>query len=203
MIRAVMSLIRTFFRGVMVLFLLAGALLAYHLYRSGRLPYIQEAIEDATLMGSVKAAFAIHKDLAHRSIRIEADGGRILLQGGVASPAERIEAEKLAASIEGVESVENRLEVDPELLAVKHDPRSIGQKIDDVALLAKVRTALRLDRETRGVDLEMHVASGVVRLRGRVASQELKNRVCARIRTIEGVEELEDEIEVEVELESE
>jgi hyperosmotically inducible periplasmic protein len=192
-----MALIRMFFRVVVTLVLVAGALLVYHLYRSGSLPYFQEALEEATVVGSVKAAFAIHKDLAHRTIRVEAEGGRILLQGGVGSAAERIEAEKLASTVEGVESVENRLEIDPELLAKKDDPRSLGQKIDDVALLAKVRTALRLDRETRRADVELSVESGVVRVSGRVSTEALKERVCERIRAIEGVEKLEDEIEIE------
>jgi hyperosmotically inducible protein len=185
-----------FFRGVMMLLLLAVALGAYYLYRSGKLPYVQKALEEATVTGSVKAAFAIHKDLAYRTIHVEADGGRILLEGVVASASERSDAEALAAAVEGVETVENRLEVDPALLSEARDERSLGERIDDVALLAKVRAALRLDRETRGLDLDVTVTHGVVRLRGQVASKELKSRVCDRVRTVEGVVKLEDELEL-------
>jgi hyperosmotically inducible periplasmic protein len=194
------ALIRTFLKGVLAIAVLAGGLLAYHLYRSGSLPFLQEAVADAAVTGSVKAALAIHRDLAARAIHVEADRGRVVLSGRVASEKERKEASELVASVEGVSEVANRLDVDPGLGREAHaeDERSLGERLDDVALLAKVRTALRLDRRTRPLDLEVSVRAGAVLLRGTVPTEEMRKKVLERVGTVGGVEKLDDELEVEV-----
>jgi osmotically-inducible protein OsmY len=195
------ALIRTFFRGLLALVVVAGAILLYHLYRSGNLGTMQRAVEDAAVVGSVKAAYALHRDLSHRSIGVEASSGRVLLSGKVRSEVERSQAESLARSVDGVQEVENALQVDPELDSPATDVRSLGERIDDVALLAKIRTALRLDRETKALDLDVHVTEGAVRIRGRVPSEALVERVRDRVGTVSGVETLDVELEVEGEVE--
>jgi osmotically-inducible protein OsmY len=191
------ALIRTFFRGVLVLVVVAGAILLYQLYRSGNLATVKRAVEDTTVVGSVKAAYALHRDLSHRSIGVEASSGRVVLSGKVRSEAERSQAESLARSVDGVEEVENALEIDPGLEPPSGELRSLGERIDDVALLAKIRTALRLDRETKALDLEVHVTEGAVRIRGRVPSEALVERVRDRVGTVSGVETIDVELEVE------
>ena len=200
MIRA---LFRTLFRGVLLLALVAAGLGVYYLYRTGRLPKIEQAVEDAALKGSVKAAFAIHRVLSRRAIGVSAHGGEIVLTGGVASAEESTAATELAASVDGVASVTNQLEVRPELAGPAEETRSLGDKLDDVALLAKVRTALHLDREARKLDLDVSVASGTVVLRGTVPTEEMGDRIRARIRNVEGVAGLEDQLVLEPEEESE
>ncbi len=194
-------LFRLVFRVVSLVLLLGIAFVVYHLYRSGQLPYIQRAIEDTAVTGSVKAAFAVHRDLANRPIDIATDGGVVTLSGEVASKEERESAEELAANVEGVESVENRLEVDADMGEVEADPspKSLGQRLDDVALLTKIRTALHLDREARKIDVDIQVSSGRVVLRGEVPSEELAERIRTRVASVGGVESLDDELELEVE----
>lgn len=190
------ALIRTFLKGMLVLVLLAAGLAGYTLYRSGDLPYLQEAIADATVVGSVKAALAIHRDLSNRAIQVEAERGRVTLSGEVASEKEKSEASQLAKSVEGVKKIDNRLEVEPGLSTRDHQARSLGERLDDVALLAKVRAALRLDRETRPLDLQVKVQAGTVRLQGLVPTDEMRKRVLDRVAAVAGVNKLEDELEV-------
>jgi hyperosmotically inducible periplasmic protein len=194
------ALIRTFLKGVFALVLLAAAFAVYSLYRSGDLPFVQKAIEDATVVGSVKAALAIHRDLADRGIRVEIDRGRVVLSGKVATETEKSEAGALAQSVDGVKQIDNRLEVDPNLETRAADDRSLGERLDDVTLLAKVRAALSLDRETRPLDLEVSVRSGSVLLRGTVPTESMRKRVLDRVAAVGGVEKLEDQLEVEVEV---
>jgi len=187
------------FRLVSLVLLLGIALLVYHLYTSGQLPYIQRAVEDTAVTGSVKAAFAVHRDLSQRPIDIETDEGVVLLSGEVASKDERDSAEELAANVEGVGSVENRLRVDATLGAVETDssPKSFGQRLDDAALLTKIRTALHLDREARKIDVDIQVSAGRVVLRGEVPTKELADRIRTRVASVAGVESLDDELELE------
>lgn len=187
------------FRVVSLVLLLGIAFVVYHLYTSGQLPYIQRAVEDTAVTGSVKAAFAVHRDLSQRPIDIETDGRVVTLSGKVASKQERESAEELAANVEGVEGVENRLAVDPTLGEVEDDlfPKSLGQRLDDAALLTKIRTALHLDREARKIDVDIQVSAGRVVLRGEVPTQELADRIRTRVASVGGVRSLDDELELE------
>jgi osmotically-inducible protein OsmY len=186
------ALLRTFFRGILVLAMVAVAGSIYYLYRSGRLPYVQEAVEDATVVASVKAACALNRDLAERAIRVEARSGAVVLKGTVGAESEKVAAASIAESVEGVRSVENLLRVDPGLKLPTESHRSLGEAIDDAALLAKVRTALRLDRETKPLSLELSVRSGTVVVEGRVPSEELRSRVLARVAGVSGVGKVDD-----------
>ena len=190
------ALFRAFFRGVIALVLLAAAASVYLLYRGGYFPAVRKAVEDTTIVGSVKAAYALHRDLARRAIRVEADAGRVALSGKVATEKEKAEAEDLARGVDGVVAVENGLDVQPGLATAVEDSRSLGEQIDDVALLAKIKTALRLDRQTKPLDLEVEVREGVVRVRGRVPDDELRLRVIDRVRAVSGVETIEETLEV-------
>ena len=192
-------LFRLAFRVVSLVLLLGIAFVAYHLYTSGQLPYIQRAVEDTAVTGSVKAAFAVHRDLSRRPIEIETDRRVVRLSGEVASEQERESAEELAANVEGVEGVENRLAVDAALGEIEADssPKSLGQRLDDAALLTKIRTALHLDREARKIDVDIQVSAGRVVLRGEVPTKELADRIRTRVASVGGVESLDDELELE------
>lgn len=187
------------FRALALVLLLAVAFVAYHLYTSGQLPYIQRAVEDTAVTGSVKAAFAVHRDLSRRPIEIETDRRIVRLSGEVASEQERESAEEIAANVEGVEGVENRLAVDAALGAIEADSssKSWGQRLDDAALLTKIRAALHLDREARKINVEIQVSAGRVVLRGEVPTEELADRIRTRVASVGGVESLDDELELE------
>lgn len=200
MIRA---LFRMLFRGVLFVVLAGAALGVYHLYRTGRLPMIERAFEDTALKGSVKAAFAIHRDLSRRDITVSARRGTVELSGAVGSDEERAAAAELAGSVEGVTEVTNRLEVDEELSARSEEAPSLGDKLDDVALLAKVRTALHLDREARRLELDVAVSSGIVVLKGVVPSEALAERIRTRVQSVDGVSGLDDQLVLATEDESE
>ena len=177
-----------------MLLLLAASLSVYYLYRSGRLPYVQRAVEDAAVVASVKAAYALNRDLAERAIRVEARSGNVTLRGAVGTESEKRQAGSIAERVEGVRSVENQLEIDAGLEAGGRSSRSLGETIDDAALLAKVSAALRLDRETRPLDLEVSARGGTVRIAGGVPSEEARKRVIERVGSVSGVEKVDDQM---------
>lgn len=186
------ALFRTFFRGILVLFLVVVAAAVYTYYRTGRLPYIQRVVEDAAMAASVKAALALHRDLASRAIRVEARSGSVILRGTVTVEEEKIQAASIAESVDGVRSVENLLEVGaaPSVPA----SRSLGDTLDDATLLAKVTAALSLDRQTKPLGIQVSVRDGTVVLEGKVPSDELHNRVLERVSGVSGVEQIDDRL---------
>jgi osmotically-inducible protein OsmY len=192
------ALLRTFFRGLLVLVLLLAAGSLYYLYKAGRLPYVQQAVEDAALAASVKAAFALDRDLAARTLRVEAHAGSVTLRGMVRTEEEQSQAVAVARSVEGVLFVEELLDLDPALEpAEETGARSLGETIDDAALSAKVRAALELDRETSDLPLELTVRAGTVVVSGRVPSEEARERAIDRISRVSGVENVLDRTRLE------
>lgn len=192
-------LFKLIFRLVTLVLVLGIGFLVYHLYTSGQLPYLQRVVEDTAVTGSVKAAFAVHADYSKRPIDIDTDDGVVTLTGVVASEKEKVGAEELAANVEGVASVENRLEIDTDFTESETEqaPKSLGQRLDDAALLTKIRTALHLDREARKIDVDIQVSEGRVVLRGEVPTEELAERIRTRVASVGGVESLDDELRLE------
>lgn len=171
----------------------------YHLYTSGKLPYLQRAVEDTAVTGAVKAAFAVHRIFGERPIDIATHSGVVTLSGDVASQEERDSAEELASNVEGVVGVDNHLGVDEALPDPTSDPstKSLGQRLDDAALLTKIRTALHLDREVRKINVDIQVSEGRVVLRGEVPNEKLAEQIRARVASVGGVESLDDELRLE------
>jgi hyperosmotically inducible protein len=188
------ALFRTFFKGVKLLLLLAIAVVIYSYYRTGRLPYIQESVEDAAVTASVKAAMALHRDLAQRAIRVEARSGNVTLRGSVGVEEEKKQATAIAQNVPGVRSVENLLEVTvaPSYRAAS---RSLGETIDDATVLAKIRAVLSLDRQTKPLDIQVSVRDGIVTLEGTLPSAELRGRVIERVESVDGVERIVDRLQ--------
>ncbi len=188
---------RFLFRILTLLLLLAAGLVVYQLYQWGTFPGVERTIQDATLLGSVKTALAIHRELGGRPITVSVGGGTVVLTGEVASDGERETAQALVETIAGVQSVENRLDVEPDVAHREAaEGPSLGQRIDDTALRAKVLAALRLHRDLQGGDFEVTASSGNVIIEGVAESKELIEMVRERVASVNGVETVDLRLEV-------
>lgn len=70
-----------------------------------------KAMDDAALTAKVKSALIAEPGLKALSISVDTAGGIVTLQGKVDTPANRDKAAHVAAGVEGVKSVNNRLEI--------------------------------------------------------------------------------------------
>lgn len=66
---------------------------------------------DAQLMDRAQAALEQHPHLARKQLRLQARQGRLILNGVVGSYYQKQLAQEALRKIDGVESIENRLEV--------------------------------------------------------------------------------------------
>ena len=175
----------------------------WHFYQKGSLPIVGEALTDAKATAAITAAFSLHDRLSGRPIRVRARHGAVTLSGEVASESERSAAEEIAANVVGVISIENRLRVAPELeQSDRKTDRTLGQRLDDAALNAKVRAALALHRDLAGLELSVEAREGTVSLKGTVNRPE-QIETCRRwVLGIEGVERVVTSLRVKAEKES-
>jgi hyperosmotically inducible periplasmic protein len=73
---------------------------------------------------------------------------------------------------------------------------TIGQKMDDAAISAKVKAALLATENVNGTDISVQTSGGRVILSGQVPSQAQIDRAVATARTIEGVVDVESRLAV-------
>lgn len=68
-------------------------------------------IDDSAITAKVKSALLTDQSVKGMNIKVETDGGTVTLSGSVSTQVERTQAEAVAASVEGVKSVVNRISV--------------------------------------------------------------------------------------------
>ena len=175
---------------LVVLFALAWG--AFHVVETGEIPVLGQKLGDAKTLASVKAALALQASLSARPISVRVRDGEVTLTGEVASDQERARAEALVSSLEGVEHVENLIAVTPALVKEKSPAGvSIGQRLDDAALAAKVKAAFALHRDFSHLDVAVEAHQGAVVLEGRVETPEQEKMARRWAASVEGVQSVE------------
>jgi osmotically-inducible protein OsmY len=74
-------------------------------------PVAQEVLEDAGVTARIKAKLIADPEVAGSHIDVDTVSGRVTLNGKVASPEQKAEAEKLARHTDGVKDVVNLIQV--------------------------------------------------------------------------------------------
>lgn len=119
---------------------------------------------DPWITAKTKAELLVAKDLPARGIHVDTVDGRVSLYGYVHTPAQQRRAAEMASRVEGVEEVENLLQVVP----TADQPMVMRQ---DREIQRDVRKALTESPALRGEKVRvLSVENGVVRLGGEVST---------------------------------
>jgi hyperosmotically inducible protein len=147
--------------------------------------FFQDGLVHATLRAKIAA---IDVDAA-TSVGIAVHQGHVTLTGTVRSAKERDELVRTAKSIKGVSAVDDELRIDPEM-------RGAADKAGDLALTAKVTTALAAQTGVNAIDVKASARNGVVTLRGSVPTAAIKSTMLSAARKTRGVRNVIDDITV-------
>jgi hyperosmotically inducible protein len=185
------------FRALFVIVLLVAiAWGLFYLYKGGSIPFVAGTVGDAKITASVKAALALHADLSRRPISVRTRDAIVLLTGEVASDEEKIAAGDLVTNVPGVEGVDNLIGVTPGLeTELAETSRSLGQRLDDTALAAKVKGAFALHRDLKDLNINVDVRDRTVFLDGIVETREQAESARNWANQVEGVEGVESALE--------
>jgi osmotically-inducible protein OsmY len=74
--------------------------------------------------------------------------------------------------------------------------KTVGETIDDTSITTRVKTAMLNDPAVGGLRIDVDTFKGVVTLSGRVKSQSEKDQAIALARTVDGVTEVKDALQV-------
>lgn len=150
-----------------------------------------------------RVAYRLETDDALRkyNVNVDVDEGVATLSGEVATEAQRAAAARIADDVEGVSSVENDIDVDPDAdrtLAdrAKRGLSKTGDAIDDAWITTKVNWFFMGEDALEGSNINVDTNDNVVTLKGTVRSEAGRNRAKALAQRTEGVKEVRDELTI-------
>jgi len=175
--------------------LIIGALVYLYGYRkrqvSADLATVQQKSQDVATTSKVKMALELNKHVSHLPIDVSASSGVVTLAGKVPTDQDKILIGQIAKDTEGVKEVINHISVEPtpEAIAQAEKERAMDLEIK-AAVLEKFWKSPELRQESAKIDVE--VLNRVVKLSGSVPTPELKSRASMLVRSVSGVQEVND-----------
>jgi osmotically-inducible protein OsmY len=147
---------------------------------------VGEELVESRRRTELLARLGADPDTAPFEIGVELIGGVVRLTGEVATGADREEAERIAAAVDGVTDVIN-------LIAVSPQPAPAPPP-DDPTIDARVLAKLAADPELHPFPIEVRTTQGKVTLRGSVGSEEQRREAERLARATTGVRAVTNEI---------
>jgi len=141
---------------------------------------------DSSIESSAKKSYVFKTYLKTDDIKIQSKDGAVTLTGTVSEESHKSLAEETVASLPGVKSVDNKLELKGERPAEN----------SDAWLITKVKAALLFHRSVSGIKTEVNVKDGIVTLQGEATSQAQKDLTTEYAKDVEGVKNVNNEMTV-------
>ena len=176
-------------------------------------------MNDAWITTQVYAKFFADPDIKGRNINVDTTAGVVTLSGEVHSAAEHNQAIAKAKATDGVKQVIDKLRVTPGDRPATADIRDkvagalprdkeqakaqaktaaqrVGKEISDTWITTQVQAMYFLDRDVKGMQINVTTNGGVVTLTGSVDSEAVRQKALADARSIEGVKQVADKLSV-------
>jgi osmotically-inducible protein OsmY len=140
---------------------------------------------DDRIESSAKKSYVFKTYLKDDDIKIQSKDGVVSLTGTVSGESHKSLAQETVASLPGVKSVDNKLEIKGERPAEK----------SDAWITTKVKTILLFHQNVSGMT-EVNTTDGIVTLKGDATSQAQKDLTTEYAKDIEGVKDVKNEMTI-------
>lgn len=148
---------------------------------------LSSTLQQARQEGALQTALALNRLLNPFKIDVRVQDGTAHLQGEVENEVERQLAEQVALATRGIETVQNDLQVNADLVERPLERRAYAQRLEDATLASIIRARLLWSTHTQATPIEVESREGVVTLRGQVSSAEAKELAGVLAGSTEGV----------------
>lgn len=146
-------------------------------------------IDDTVITAKVKSALVSDPGIKSFDLKVETRKGAVLLSGFVDNQEQIDLAISTTRSVEGVTEVENKI-------ALKTGTATVGNKVDDGIITAKVKSALLADPNIKSFDIAVVTRKGEVQLSGFVDNQTQIDEATAIANKVEGVTKIDNELSI-------
>lgn len=154
-------------------------------------PSVGEKLDDTVITTQVKMALLLHRSTSTFRTEVSTTNGIVVINGSVENSAEKELITKLVEDIQGVKSVENKMTI------AKEKTSTVGEKLDDSVITAKVKMALVIHRSTGVLRTSVTTNDAVVTVSGKALNIAEKELVSKVIEDVDGVKSVINEMNIE------
>lgn len=149
-------------------------------------------VTDSWVTTKIEAQYFADADVKGRDIDVTTTNGAVTLDGRVDSERARQRAVEIAQKTDGVNKVDDSLEVGPA-------PASAGvtERASRGWITTKIQAQFFADPDVKGRNIDVTTANGVVTLSGTVDNESARRRAIEIVRSTDGVREVEDRLRIE------
>lgn len=144
-------------------------------------------LQAARQEGSIWTAFALNRHLSPFKLGVKVEQGTAILSGSVENEVDRELAGQIAADVDGIQRVDNKLKVDDTLAEQMPARQSLAQRFDDATLTATIKSKLLWNTSTRDLHGSVQTEDGVVTLKGKALTADAKLLAGSLASNTEGV----------------
>lgn len=141
---------------------------------------IGNEVDDSVLTARVRAALMANEAIKSIDIKVKTRKDQVMLSGFADNQDQIDRAIVLVNGVEGVVSVDNQM-------SLKEGKQTVGNKIDDSVITARVKSALLSDPLIKSGDVLVTTRKGEVQLSGFIADTAQIERALEVTRGVEGV----------------
>jgi hyperosmotically inducible protein len=150
---------------------------------------VKDTATDMYITSAAKMRLLTDSETPGSDINVDTDRGVVTLFGTVPNTRAKQKAEMEARKVSGVKKVVNELQVVPS--GVK---KEVSQRDSQIA--SEAEHAVSTDRSLKDADIQVQVRDGVARLTGTVPSANVKMAAVSKVKRIDGVRKVEDDLQV-------
>lgn len=140
--------------------------------------------------GSIWTAFALNRHLSPFNIGVKVEQGTATLTGKVENQVDKDLATQIAGDTQGINKVDNQLQIDPQVAAEPGTKANMAQRFDDATLVATIKSKLLWNSVTEGLNIEVSATQGVVTLKGQAKDADAKQLAGSLASNTDGVTEV-------------
>ena len=156
-----------------------------------------DRVADAWLATKIQAQYFADEDIRGRQISVTADEGVVTLRGRVPDENAHTQAVQTARNTDGVVQLNDQLTIGPVAESAASDAvGTAGAVIDDARITGTIQSKYFLDDQVKGRRIDVDTRSGVVTLRGEVASEAERAQALTLARATDGVARVEDSLTI-------
>ena len=194
-----------FIRKMSLIAAVSGVMLvpAMHTYaadpqKTGTVQAVKNDMKEGWKEGMIEGAYLFNSNLDMTDIDVEVQGSKAILKGYVDSSVSKSLAREIAMSIDGIEDVDNQLQVDSgKVSEAQKAKQNLVANVSDATITVKVKSKLLANTEVSGLKIDVDTANKEVTLNGKVSSEAERDLVYYITRNTEGVRDVHNNLKVE------
>jgi hyperosmotically inducible protein len=134
----------------------------------------QEVI-DARQESQIWTTYALSPYLRANDLKVAVHEGKATLTGNVAEDVNKDLAKQIALGVEGIKSVDNKIEVNADYKPpAQSAERGYGEKVDDATITSTIKSKLLWSRYADGFSANVDTTRGKVKLTGTAESKDAR-----------------------------